>query len=320
MSEFLKIVDLKTHYPIKKGLFSRTVATVHAVDGVSLSLREGMSLGLVGESGCGKTTTGLSILKLIEPTAGHIYFEGQDIIGLDKAQMKQVRRRMQMIFQDPYSSLNPKLRIKDIIAEPLVVYRLYSKKERRRVVFDLLGKVGLRPEFANRYPHELSGGQRQRVGIARTLGLNPKMIVADEPVSALDVSIQAQIINLMEDLQEEFHLSYIIISHDLSVVEHMCNHVAVMYLGRIVEMAPYEAIFVSPRHPYTQALLSAIPVADPHAKKEKIVLKGQVPSPLNPPAGCHFHPRCEVRVEECTKISPQLKEVSEEHFVACHLF
>ena len=318
MPELLKVADLKTYYPIKKGVFSRTVGFVYAVDGVSFVLEEGKSLGLVGESGCGKTTAGLSILKLIQPTSGNIYFEGQDLFDLKKKAMKEVRRRMQIIFQDPYSSLNPKLKLKDIIREPLDIYNIHSKHMRDDLVAGLLDKVGLSVAFANRYPHELSGGQRQRIGIARALSIRPKLILADEPVSALDVSIQAQIINLIDDLRVEFNLSYIIISHDLSVVEHMCDQIAVMYLGRIVEKAPYNELFTSPRHPYTQALLEAIPTADPHLKKDLIILKGQVPNPMNPPAGCHFHPRCYQKIDGCEKQIPESKKIAENHYVACH--
>jgi oligopeptide/dipeptide ABC transporter ATP-binding protein len=319
MTELLKVDDLKTYYPIKGGVFSRTVGFVHAVDGISFLLEEGKSLGLVGESGCGKTSAGLSILKLIQPTSGKIYFEGQDIVGMNKKKMKEVRHRMQIVFQDPYSSLNPKLKLKDIIGEPLSIYNLCKKNMRDDAVASLLEKVGLSVDYANRHPHELSGGQRQRVGIARALSLRPKLIVADEPVSALDVSIQAQIINLIEELQEEFNLSYIIISHDLSVVEHMCDQIAVMYLGRIIEIAPYDKLFSSPRHPYTQALLAAIPIADPHIRKERIPLKGQVPNPINPPSGCRFHPRCGRKVDGCESDIPELEKVAENHHVACHL-
>ena len=319
MGELLKLVNLKTYYPIRKGFWLKVVGNVHAVDGVSFTLEEGKSIGLVGESGCGKTTLGLSILQLIQPTSGEIYFEGQNIMIPGKTNMKDVRARMQMIFQDPYSSLNPKQNIKSIVEEPLIVYGRHNKKERHEKVMGLLEKVGLGTHLSNRYPNQLSGGQRQRVGIARALSLNPKLIVSDEPVSALDVSIQAQIINLMEDLQAEFNLSYVIISHDLSVVEHMCDIVVVMYLGRVVEISTYDELFKSSVHPYTQALLSAIPIADPHAKRHRVLLKGQVPSPINPPSGCHFHPRCGMKKTDCSRKVPTLREIGNDHYVACHL-
>ena len=320
MEPLLTINNLEVHFPVKKGLFSRTVGYVYAVDGVSLTLEKGETIGLVGESGCGKTTTGMAILRLIEPTAGKVTFQGVDVSQMTKSQLRSLKKEMQIIFQDPYSSLNPRMTVNQILSDPMEIHGLYKGSERKDRIASLLEKVGLSPEQGRRYPHEFSGGQRQRIGIARALVLNPKIVIGDEPVSALDVSIQAQIINLLIDLQEEFHLSYIIIAHDLAVVEHICDRIAVMYLGKIMEMASYQDLYTDPRHPYTQALLSAIPVADPKVKKEKTILKGDVPSPINPPAGCHFHLRCPRRMEGCDKREPELINTGDDHYVACYLY
>jgi oligopeptide transport system ATP-binding protein len=318
----LEVRDLVKHYPVSAGLFGRRVGLVRAVDGVSFEIRRGETLGLVGESGCGKTTTGRCILQLERPTSGSVRFEGQELTTLRPQVLRSVRRRIQVIFQDPYSSLNPRMTVGQIVGEPLAVHGLVQEARGRVTrVRELLGQVGLLPQHERRYPHELSGGQRQRVGIARALSLEPALIICDEPVSALDVSIQAQIINLLEDLQRELGLTYLFVAHDLSVVRHISDRVAVMYLGRIVEVADRQAIYETPRHPYTKALLSAVPIPDPEveARREHVVLGGEVPSPLHPPTGCAFHPRCPIAVEECGRTRPELRELGPDHRAACHL-
>ena len=317
----LEVDNLKMYFPVTSGIiFQHKVADIKAVDDITFFVRRGETLGIVGESGCGKTTTGRCILQLYKPTAGQIRFEGQELTGLSNRQMRGMRRQMQVIFQDPYSSLNPRMTAGNIIGEPLTVHGLVSgKAEFRDRVADLLLNVGLNPYMADRFPHEFSGGQRQRIGVARALSVSPKFIVADEPVSALDVSIQAQIINLLEELQEQFSLTYLFIAHDLSVVRHISDRVGVMYLGHLVEMADRNDIYVNPIHPYTKALLSAVPIPDPviDAQRERILLSGEVPSPLNPPSGCVFHTRCPVAIDDCSQVIPELREVEPNHWSAC---
>jgi oligopeptide/dipeptide ABC transporter ATP-binding protein len=316
----LEVTDLKKHFPIHKGVFSKVSGQVYAVDGVSFSIGRGETLGLVGESGCGKSTVGRTLLRLLEPTSGSVRIGGEDITHLDGADLLPYRRRMQMIYQDPYASLNPRMTAGEIVGEPMVVHQLGTSAERREKVASLFDRVGLRPEGVHRYPHEFSGGQRQRIGIARALSLNPDLIVGDEPVSALDVSIQAQIINLLMDLQDEFGLSYLFVAHDLAVVEHISHRVAVMYLGRIVEMTDRQSLFEMPLHPYTEALLSAVPIPKASARSRKrVILTGDVPSPINPPPGCHFHARCPYAMPRCKVDVPVLREVVPGHVAACHL-
>jgi oligopeptide transport system ATP-binding protein len=317
----LSVKGLKKYFPIRRGVFQRHVGDVKAVDGVSFDVYRGETLGLVGESGCGKTTTGRTILQLYEPTAGEVEFDGIDLVGLSGGQMRQMRRRMQMIFQDPYASLSPRMSVLGIVGEPLEVHHVVAGRQRTGRVAELLEMVGLDPAFMNRYPHEFSGGQRQRIGLARALALQPDLIVCDEPISALDVSIQAQVVNLLEDLQDELGLTYIFIAHDLSMVRHISDRVAVMYLGRIVELTDRKTLYANPLHPYTQALLSAVPVPDPfiEEKRQRIILEGDLPSPAHPPQGCNFNTRCPKAIDACFELDPEFVEVESDHYCACHL-
>jgi len=320
--EFLEVRNLKKHFPIQKGFLKRTVGQVKAVDDVSFHVKPGETLGLVGESGCGKTTTARCILRAIEPTSGEILFRTKDdevvnVRELPRGPLRELRADMQMIFQDPFGSLNPRMTLLDIVGEPLLVHGMDSRRERADRVAELLRLCGLRPEYMRRFPHAFSGGERQRIGIARALALNPRLVVADEPVSALDVSVQAQVINLLEDLQEQLNLTYLFVAHDLSVVRHISDRVAVMYVGKIVELGNSEDLFDSPKHPYTSALLSSVPIPDPRLRAERIVLQGEVANPANPPSGCYFHPRCDYAVDQCKTDSPQLEEIAEGHWVSC---
>jgi oligopeptide transport system ATP-binding protein len=316
----LEVTNLVKHFPIHRGiLFNKQVGAVKAVDGLNFTVKKGETLGLVGESGCGKSTTGRLILRLIEPTSGQVKFEGRDVTGLNASEMRELRRQMQIVFQNPYASLDPRMTIGDSIAEPLLVHKIFkTRAEREKRVRELLDRVGLNPMYAERYPHEFSGGQRQRIGIARALAINPKFIVADEPVSALDVSVQAQVLNLLEDLQKEFGLTYLFIAHNLSTVEHISDRVAVMYLGRMVELASSTELYSNPKHPYTQALLSAVPEPDPTKKKQRVILQGDIPSPVNPPSGCTFHTRCPFATDLCKAQAPEWRDTGSDHFVACH--
>ncbi|NKQ20541.1 ABC transporter ATP-binding protein [Brevibacillus laterosporus] len=321
MVEDLLVVNrLKKYYPITGGVFAKEIGAVKAVDDVSFHVKRGETLGLVGESGCGKSTTGRSILRLIEPTSGEVLFEGKDVARMKREEVREIRKDMQIIFQDPFASLNPRHTVGKILEEPLIVHGVNSSKERSKRVHELLEVVGLSTYHVGRYPHQFSGGQRQRIGIARALILNPKLIVADEPVSALDVSVQSQVLNLMQDLQKEYNLTYLFIAHDLSVVRHISDRVGVMYLGRIAEIADKDQLYANPHHPYTKALLSAVPVADPDKKQERIILQGDLPSPANPPSGCTFHTRCPHVMDVCREKRPEMLKLREDHLVACHLY
>ena len=316
----IRVEDLQVHFPIKRGVLSKTVGYVYAVDGVTFSLNQGETLGIVGESGCGKTTAGMAVLRLTPPTGGRVWWKSHDMAEMSAAELRQMRKDAQIIFQDPYSSLNPRMTIRQILSDPMDVHGVYRGPEREDRLNFLMETVGLSPEQGNRYPHEFSGGQRQRIGIARALALDPQVIVGDEPVSALDVSIQAQIINLLKELKTEFDLSMIIISHDLAVVEYICDRIVVMYLGKVIETAPFAELYGNPKHPYTQALLSAVPVPDPTREKHRIVLEGDVPSPIHPPPGCRFHTRCSERMPICEQVEPQMTRFRKGHMAACHLY
>jgi peptide/nickel transport system ATP-binding protein/oligopeptide transport system ATP-binding protein len=318
-ADLVAVKDLVKYFPIKGGLLQRTVAHCKAVDNVSFSVKKGETLGLVGESGCGKTTVGRTLLRLTPATSGSVMFEGKDVFKLGSSEMKALRKDMQIIFQDPYSSLDPRMPVGESVGEGLLVHGMGNSKQRNEIVIEMLRKVGLEDYHARRYPHEFSGGQRQRIGIARALALKPKFIVCDEPVSALDVSIQSQVLNILKDLQQEFGLTYLFIAHNLAVVEHISDRVGVMYLGKMVELTDRLALFKDPQHPYTKALLSAIPIPDPTIKRDRIILQGDVPSPVNPPAGCRFHTRCPVAIDKCKSVEPSLDEIKPGHFVACHV-
>ena len=317
VNELIQVKNLVKYFPVREGLLQRVKDYVRAVDNVSFVVREGETLGMVGESGCGKTTIGRTMLRLIEPTSGSVMIDGKDVFKLNGAELKTMRRNMQIIFQDPYASLDPRMPIGESVMEGLNIHRIGSPKERYEIMLDTLKKVGLEDYHARRYPHEFSGGQRQRIGIARALALRPKFIVCDEPVSALDVSIQSQVLNILKDLQLEFGLTFLFIAHNLSVVEHISNRVAVMYLGKMVELSDRDELFANPLHPYTKALMSAIPIPDPMLKRERTILKGDVPSPLNPPSGCRFHPRCPIATSRCSQQEPEFREIKPDHWVAC---
>jgi oligopeptide/dipeptide ABC transporter ATP-binding protein len=318
--ELLRLENIKKYFPIKKGLLSKSIGYVKAVDDVSLSIDEAEILGLVGESGCGKTTLGRVILRLEEPTEGKIFFDGLDVLGLKKSDLRQLKEKMQIIFQDPYSSLNPRYTVSQLVSEPMIIHGKGDSNSQKERTLQIVKEVGLKEEHLNRYPHEFSGGQRQRIGIARALSLSPKFLICDEPVSALDVSIQAQVLNLLPELQKKHGLTYLFISHDLSVVEHICNRIAVMYLGRIVESAETRTLYDKAMHPYTKALITASPIANPNLKRKRIILRGDVPSPIDPPKGCYFHPRCPQAEARCSRETPELRETTPDHWVCCFLY